>query len=218
MPDCLRTDIRDVLPDWVHGSLDEHEGGEVAKHIATCAACTAEVELLRAVRRVLTPEPRIDVGRIAAAVVEQTARGRAPLRQRRHWPTVLGGLAVAASIAFGLLLVRGGEEGSEPVGSIATTDTTDTISMQVVTPPSVPDDARPARDTSRAGEFGTAPRLAPALPEPEMRVAVSEMAVSGGLSDLEVDQLEALLRRLDGIEALPQTSPAPLLTTDLEVR
>jgi hypothetical protein len=44
------------------------------------------------------------------------------------------------------------------------------------------------------------------------------MPVSGGLSDLEVDQLEALLRRLDAIEALPQTSPAPLLTTDLEDR
>ena len=216
MPDCLRTDIRDVLPDWVHGSLDDREAADVAKHVATCAACTAEVELLRAVRSVLTPEPRIDVGRIAAAVVARTGAVRAPAGGRTRWRTVLGGLAVAASIAFGVLLVRGDEESREPVGAVATTDTTDSIVTEAVAPP--PDDSTPARDTSGAEVPDAAPRLAPVLPQPAMRVAESGIPVSGGLADLEDDQLEALLRRLDAIEALPQTSPAPLFTTDLEVR
>lgn len=215
MPDCLRTDMRDMLPDWVHGSLDEHESAEVAAHVASCDACTAEVELLRAVRGVLTPEPRIDVGRIAAAVVEQTGTARAPARRRTRWRTVLGGLAVAASVAFGLLLV-GGESNVDPAGSVATTETSDTLARAIMPP--LPDDLTPARDPSGTRMPDAGSRPAPALPQPELRVAESGIPMSGRLADLEDEQLEALLRRLDTIEALPETSPAPLFTTDLEVR
>lgn len=214
MPDCLRTDIRDVLPDWVHGSLDAGAAAAVANHVASCAACTAEAELLRAVRGVLG-EPRIDVDRIAAAVVERTAATRTPVRSGGQWRTVLGGLAVAASIALALLLVRENGERA-PVGPVASTDTTDTIpSPRIIV--AMPDDSMARIDTGGVGQSDTAPGIAPTLPDPEMRLAATEIQVTGGLADLEVDQLEALLQRLDTIEALPQTSPTPLFTPDLEV-
>ena len=159
MTDCPRTDIRDALPDWVHGSLDDAATADVAEHLSTCATCAAEAQLLRSIRAVMPREPRIDVQRVAAAVVERTSSPRRSGHRGPGWRTALGGVAVAASVALGVLLIQ--------------------------------------RDDR-----------ATASPDP----------VVGGLADLRVDQLETLLHRLDAIEALPQTSPAPTLITHLEVR
>src|SRR5690606_15564661 len=138
----------------------------------------------------------------------RTSTARTPAVRRTHWRAVLGGLAVAASVALGLLLVGGGETNVDPAGSVATTDSTDTTTRAVMPP--LPDDATsaPVRGTGGAAVPDAAPRIGPALPQAEMRVAESGIPVSGGLADLADDQLEALLRRLDAIDALPQTSPA----------
>jgi anti-sigma factor RsiW len=165
MTDCPRADIRDALPDWVNGSLDESLAADVAEHVATCGACAAESELLRDLRGVLVREPQIDVPRIAETVTARTLGGTVEAPVRRWWRPVLGGVAVAASAVFvGILL-------QPPDGPESTT---------------------------------VQPR--------------AELAVGGALSDLREDQLEVLLRRLDGMDALPQTSPAPAIITAFEVR
>lgn len=205
MTDCLRTDIRDVLPDWVHGSLGDAEATKVAAHVATCEACSAEVELLRAVRAAVPREPLVDVQRIAAGVVARTARQKTA--RRSGWPMAAAGIALAASVAFGLLFIQGDQKGANR--TVATMQSADTNRMTTT-----PDDSTLPRDTGGVRQRNVAPDPVSPLPEPELRVAL----VSGGLDDLEVDELEALLRQLDGIEALPQTSPAPLFTPDLEVR
>ena len=165
MTDCPRADIRDVLPDWVNGSLDESLSADVAEHVATCAACAGESELLRALRGVLSREPQINVSRVAQSVTARTLGGTMEAPARRWWRPVLGGVAVAASAVFvGILLQQ----------------------------PNGPDSAT---GQQRA-----------------------ELAVGGALSDLREDQLELLLRRLDAMEALPQTSPAPAIITAFEVR
>lgn len=216
MTDCLRTDIRDVLPDWVHDSLGEREAAEIAEHVATCAACAAEAELLRAVRAVLPPEPPIDVQRIAAGVIARTAGRQMPSRLA-SWRVVGGGLALAASVAFGLLFLRGDAGEGTNRGSVVSVQSTDSSGRPNATP-GTPDDSTSPNDSGGAGQADVPGTTTSVVPEPELRVATAEVAVSGGLADLRIDELETLLRRLDGIEALPQTSPAPLFTPDLEVR
>jgi hypothetical protein len=210
MIDCPRTDVRDLLPDWVNGSLGEPASTDVAEHVTTCAACADEAELLRSVRGILVREPDIDVGRVAAAVTARTLGRGEERARRRWWRPVLGGLAVAASALFGALLLQ---RDAEPEAGAPVAQTDSSRATQPVA--AMPDDPRP--DPARIPDDSATPERG-ASPEPELRLAGVELAVGGALADLGDDQLEALLRRLDSMEALPQTSPAPALITDFEVR
>jgi anti-sigma factor RsiW len=155
-----------MLPDWVNGSLAHDAAGDVAEHITTCAACRDEADLLGRLRVALSPEPVIDVSRVAASVVERiSARGVRSARGK-PWRAVVGGLAVAASVIAGALVIQG--------------------------------DRDPAAVS-------------------EIRTVSTELSVAG-LSDLEEDQLEALLVRLEAIEALPQTSTSPAIFTNFAVQ
>jgi anti-sigma factor RsiW len=215
MTDCTRTDIRDALPDWVNGSVDEAAAAEVGEHLTMCAACGAEVELLRAMRGVMVSAPDIDVHRVAETVLQRTMPSRAPAHRPSRWPAVLGGLAVAASVAIGMLLIQrtDPESGSPPLVAQIRGDPAPQTTDRAAEPDDSSEGAeRSERDSPAARQSADAPI------EPAMRLAASEMRVSGGLGDLDVDELEALLRRLDAIEALPQTSPAPTVTTNLEVQ
>ncbi|HEY9429135.1 MAG TPA: zf-HC2 domain-containing protein, partial [Gemmatimonadaceae bacterium] len=68
MVDCPRDDIRDLLPDLVHDQLEPEARARVEQHLADCAACAAELELLRALRASAFDTSRVDADRIAAAV------------------------------------------------------------------------------------------------------------------------------------------------------
>ncbi len=167
MTDCPRADIRDILPDWVNGSLEHDAAEDVAEHLTTCAACREEADLLGRLRVALSPEPVIDVRRVAERVVERTSARGGRAARAKPWRAMLGGLAVAASVIVGALLFQG--------------------------------DRDPAAVS-------------------EIRAVSAELTVAGGLSDLEEDQLEALLVRLDAIEALPQTSTSPAIFTNFAVQ
>ena len=106
MTDCPRTDIRDILPDWVNGSLEHDAADDVAEHLTTCAACRDEADLLGQLRVALSAEPAIDVHRVAATVVARTSSVGVHARRSRPWRAVVGGLAVAASVIFGALLIQ----------------------------------------------------------------------------------------------------------------
>lgn len=68
MTECPNGEIRDRLPDFVHDQLSTTARATIAAHVAGCAACTAEVALLRELRGTLRDAPVIDVGRIVAAL------------------------------------------------------------------------------------------------------------------------------------------------------
>ena len=86
MTDCPNAEIRDQLPDLLHGHLDATSKARVESHLRDCAACRQELELLRAVRASL-PNVRVDVGRIVSALP-------AP-RRRRSWNSWVWQLAAA---------------------------------------------------------------------------------------------------------------------------
>jgi anti-sigma factor RsiW len=205
MTDCPNADIRDQLPDWVNGSLSLEVAADVEAHLAKCSACTAEAHLLRALRDALRTEPEVDLGRIESAVTART-RGSAVRSERpRRWRPLLGGLAVAASVVLGMLLLR---EASEPPAARSP--------MVAV----APDSATPEPASGFAPDEPATPRdpAAATISEPPLRLAEAGLSVGGALADLGDEQLEAFLRRLDAMDALPQTSPAPAIITDFEVR
>lgn len=86
MRDCENGDMRDVLPDWVHGRLDAGRAAAVAAHVAGCADCAEEVTLLRDLGASLTAAaPRVNVAAIVAALPKARAHSTIRWFQRTQW-------------------------------------------------------------------------------------------------------------------------------------
>ncbi len=65
--------VRDALPALLHGRVTATERADVERHLAHCAACDAELQLLASARALYTaPAPTLDVDRIAATVRART--------------------------------------------------------------------------------------------------------------------------------------------------
>ena len=127
MSECVSAEMRDVLPEYVHGQLDDGRAAEVRAHLAGCADCAAEVELLRAVMSAAPAAPKMNVDRIARALPTPTRHGfllhrgggtGSPLtpgvlpampRRSRIWSRPVVKIAAAAAIvtAGGLSLLVG---------------------------------------------------------------------------------------------------------------
>lgn len=103
MIDCPNDEMRDRLPDLVHDQLSAAARAEVAAHVAACAACAAEVALLRQLCWTLRAAPAVDVPRIVAALpsprrhVAGTARSAKPAWARFNWRIA----AAVAALAVG---------------------------------------------------------------------------------------------------------------------
>ena len=120
MIECLNPEVRDSLPDLVHGRLGNLDTATLTAHVESCEACAAEVALLREVRAAAPIAPAIDVARIVAAL---PASGRVPasieqLPQRSILPgrqSVIWKLVAAAAIVIGgTLAVDAGRTRVEP--------------------------------------------------------------------------------------------------------
>ena len=64
MSECERSEIRDRLPEYVHGTLGAAERVAIEAHLAGCGSCRAEVALLRTMRQAMlrrTPSNRFSV-------------------------------------------------------------------------------------------------------------------------------------------------------------
>ena len=99
MSDCTKGEMRDLLPELMHGSLDAETKRALEAHVASCPECAEELALLHALRPALTRAPAVDVQRIAAAVNARTSR--APRSSRWRAP-------IRVAIAAGALLAAGG--------------------------------------------------------------------------------------------------------------
>lgn len=104
MIDCPNADIRDQLPDFVHDQLNVAARTAVAAHVARCAACAAELALLRELRGTLRAAPPVDVGRIMAALPARSRPGRGGRFGRGAWRR----LDWRVAAAIGALVIGGG--------------------------------------------------------------------------------------------------------------
>jgi len=106
MSDCSNIEIREALPELLHGRLDAVQATKVREHVARCAECAAELELLERVQRVYAATPAVNTAAIVAALPRP--------RTRRAFS--LGMLRAAAAIVVllaGALVFRAAMSGSE---------------------------------------------------------------------------------------------------------
>lgn len=108
MTDCPNAEIRDLLPEFLAGTLAAARRAEVEAHVAGCAECAAEIEVLRLVREAWAEAPAVNVGRIVAALPR--AKRRPAVRSWRQSHTfqiaaavsfiALGGMSLAVARSF----------------------------------------------------------------------------------------------------------------------
>lgn len=83
MTDCDNDTLKDQLPLLAHDALGAEETARVRAHLATCASCAAEFELLGAAKRVFDAEaPAVDTSAIIA-LLPSAPQGRPVLRVER---------------------------------------------------------------------------------------------------------------------------------------
>ena len=193
MTDCPNGEIRDLLPEYVHGSLDGAVRASVEAHLAGCGDCRAEVDLLRSLRRELDRVPTIDVARIAAALPKsrERARGRVPLVvAARGWRQAAAVAAIAlGGLSYAVVRQRDSTAG-RPVGpsSTATVIASDSpVTARAATSVAVSSaaDTHHVASASVGGEL-SAPSVA-------------------GLSD---DDLDLLLKDMERFDVVPDAEPA----------
>lgn len=209
MNDCAVEWIRECLPDYLHGTLNQRERLLVQAHLALCEECSSELALLEMCRTTMVVAPAIDVSRVVAmlppppalqrGVRTPTATETIPIRPsaddgwRRSGRATGWRIAAAALLmvgTVGVLVTRGGhwpaaEAVRAPGTYVASSNSraTDTVS-------GVGDSAFLAGQTS-SGMAGGRPLF----------------SLSGGLSDLSDDALNALLQEVDAVESLPLIDP-----------
>jgi anti-sigma factor RsiW len=195
MIDCPNGEIRDLLPDLLHGRLGAEDRARVEQHVATCEACTAELALLRDLRSTMRRAPAIDAAAIAAAIPAY----RAPVRTR-NWGSWRAAAAIAAIAVGGTSIALLGRESErrENVRAIAIGESAESLAVGRVVPGVVPE---------------TAPRTAPiaarTTPEPSPDAAPTAaapvaLAMTGGaMAELSDRELTTLLEEIETLDALP---------------
>src|SRR5262245_32838546 len=107
MSECTR--VGELLVLHVEGALDPAERARVEEHLAACAACRAEVEEIKTVRRWLSDPSVFEAERPEFATLPRLLAeraGRAPSpRVPSNWGSGAWTAAMAASLALGCALV-----------------------------------------------------------------------------------------------------------------
>lgn len=201
MSECKNLEVRDLLPALARGELKSSERAAVEDHVAGCAACRSELELLRDVVSRLRDTPVLDTARITQAVL-RTARERreAPISlddarrrrtsARRAWLVAASLMAVAGAGALAVFATRD-QVRTGPAPEIARSD------VPVISPALPEERAQP-------------PRSEPPRAEPQSVVG-TELVMGGGVSDLADADLESLLAVLEGLDAEIDVEPVVLL-------
>lgn len=103
--------VRDRLPEFVRDALDVADGARVEQHLATCADCAAECELVSAIAVPVAVPAELEAR--VVAVARSTTRRGSGVRQ----------YAIAAS--FALAMVTGSilwRKGVGPAGVVTSSD------------------------------------------------------------------------------------------------
>ena len=185
MTDCPNGLMRDLLPEYAHGMLGADDAARVAEHLAehlaACAMCRNELALLGRVQAGLAlGVPRMDVAAIVAALPKAPPQPQPAVRvMPRPWVRRHVWQYAAAA---GLVLVVG--------GGIVWRRAPDAAAVRV------------ADSSHVAAAIGAESTQSPASVQSE-----NGITFGGGLSDLSLNDLQALLGQMDSVRTLPSTDP-----------
>jgi len=178
MRDCENVTMREQLPELLHGQLSAEARVAVEEHVAGCADCSAELEVLRRVRAAV-PAPRVNVDRIVASIPPYRGAPRAWAAVRSARVFGLPTLHVAAAALVILTAV----------GVLARLRAPHPTDAPTATAPPVARVAPPVTSQQAKG-----PVAAP---------VVTQLSLGEPLSDLSESDLRALAATVDDLEAAP---------------
>lgn len=198
MNDCPNADMRDLLPDLVNDRLGPSVRADVEAHLATCADCRAEVDLLRDVRATFGQTPAVDVPKITAAIPAY----RAPVR--RVWVGWRIAAAITVVVAGGSSVVLLNRTPASPESVAVVVAPSPRVAPTVVdsVPIAVATAEAPIRPDVEPAPSGS---VSVPHPAPTRVTGGRELAMAGSLVDLSDGELDALLRDIESLDALPIT-------------
>jgi anti-sigma factor RsiW len=109
MTDCSNVEIRELLPDYLSGTLSDVRRNEVRSHVAGCEDCAEELELLNLVRQAYAEAtPPVNVNAIVSALPKRAPRPVVRSWRRSHAFQIaaavsfitLGGISLAVARSF----------------------------------------------------------------------------------------------------------------------
>ena len=197
MTDCTNDRMRDLLPDLLHGRLAAVDRGALEAHLRSCAACAAELTLLRDARTAMADVPAVDVAAIVRALPRPSAR---------PGPT----LVVSPSPAAPAVGVARAARWRRPVYWAPAAALAATLLLAVGIPVAsrYGADAGTGSVAATAGDTGAA---RPAATVAHAGGSTVQPAARSWLSDLPSDEISALIDELETVEALPTVEPEPVL-------
>ncbi|HEY8832990.1 MAG TPA: zf-HC2 domain-containing protein [Gemmatimonadaceae bacterium] len=196
MNKCTELDIKEMLPDLLHGRLAADARAQVEAHIAGCEDCSEELEVLRTVKSAAVFIPAIDVDQVVRQIPPY--RTIVPAAQAPARPRIVSWL-VAASLA---VVVLGG-------GSLLMIQ-----KSPILAPVAAVDTSQPrsgSAQTGRTKELAAVTRKSPTVSPTAAPHALALAASVDGLSD---NNLRQLMDDLNNFDALPTTEPGPVISVD----
>ena len=192
-------DIKEMLPDLLHGKLDADARAQVEAHVASCESCAEELEVLRTVKSAAVFIPAIDVDRVVRQIAPYRAivpAREVPARSR----------AVAWLVAASLVLVVAGG------GSVLLQQRTQ---QRVVTI----DDGHRSLPPSEQGKDSLGPVVVRGGVPLQSRVNIETprthaLALAAGVDGLSDKNLRQLMNDMNSFDALPATEPGPVISVD----
>lgn len=202
MNDCPNADVRDLLPELLHGRLDAAARASVEAHVAACADCAAELALLRNLRSAMGT-PKVEVASIVAALPAY----RAPAR--RSWVGWRSAAAIAVIVAgaSSVAVLQRGMPGEVVEAARSSTVTLPPRLPRVASTHVLSTIGSGPTGQARTGfdsAVGATATLGKTPPEAVAVAASRELAMGGGtLGDLDNHELASLLRDIESLDAVP---------------
>jgi len=199
MNKCTDNNIREILPDLLHGALSAGARERVEAHLATCEECREDLKILRAVKSAAVFAPAIDVDRVVRQIPPY--RTIVPAVELPARPRLVSWL-VAASLAIAVIGVGSQLVTRQVVTKAPAAVTTTQAAAQRATEPA------PVGSTTQ--EPVTSPNAMVSTSQPHTH-ALALAADVDGLSDGNLVQLMNDMNRFD---ALPASEPDPVISVD----
>jgi anti-sigma factor RsiW len=197
---CSDSNIQELLPDLLHGTLAADARGRVEAHVATCEECREELDVLRTIKAAAVFAPRIDVDRVVRQIPPY--RTIVPVTERPAGTRVVSWL-VAATMA---IVVIGG--GSLVLMKPRVANDPRAVASTQRVP--APNPAESTQVNSRVPAAGATGRTAVVSASPHPRA----LALAANVDDLSDGDLRQLMNDMNRFDALPASEPEPVISVD----
>jgi hypothetical protein len=200
MNKCTDSNIQEMLPDLLQGTLPADARERVEAHLATCDECREDVEVLRTVKTAAVFAPQIDVDRVVRQIPPY--RPIVPVTERPATTRMVSWL-VAAALA---VVVIGG--GSLVLIRPNAGNVRSTVASTQLPPTPTPSESMSVASGIPNGRTSVKTAVATAPTRPRA------LALAANVDDLSDGDLVQLVNDMSRFDALPASEPDPVIPVD----